>query len=64
MYVGYVFQQESKAIVQCSFEESAITATNPGLVCNDHFLKRVMANVEIDSDRIDNDDMFKELFEN
>ena len=28
------------------------------------FLKRIMANVEVGSDRTDDDDMFKDLFEN
>ena len=52
----YVFLQENNAMIQCSFEVYGITKTNPGLVCNDDFLKRIMANVEVDSDRTDDED--------
>ena len=37
-------------MIQRSFEACAITATNPGLVHSDDFLKRIMANVEMVSD--------------
>ena len=41
------------------------SATNPGFIGNDDvFLKRTMTNVEVDSDRSDDDHMFKYLFEN
>ena len=37
--------------------------TNPGLVHNDDFLERI-ANVEVDSDRTDDNNMFEDSFEN
>ena len=48
-----------------SFEVCDITTTNPRLVSNDDFLKRIMANAEVDSDWTDDDDddMLKGLFE-
>ena len=59
------------AIIQRSFEACDIPTTNPGLVHNDDFLKRIIANVEVESNRTDDDDdddddddMFKEFFEN
>ena len=62
---GCIFLRESNAIIQRSFEVRGITTTNPWLVCNDDFLKRIMANVEVNSDwSDDDDDMFKDLFEN
>ena len=43
-----------------------ITTTNPGInpwiYPNEAFLERVMANAGVDSDRTDDDDMFKDLF--
>ena len=47
---GYVFLQESNAMTERFFEVCDITTTNPGLVSNDDFLKRMMANAEVDSD--------------
>ena len=64
VYRGYVFLQESKAMIQRSFEVCGITTTKPGLICKDDFLKRIMANVEVTIDQADDDDMFKDLFEN
>ena len=53
---GYVFLQDSKAMIQCSFEVCGKVTANPELVCNDDFLTRIMANTEVDSDRTDDDD--------
>ena len=39
-------------MIQISFDT---TATNPGLVHNGDVLKRIMANVEVDSDQTDDD---------
>ena len=39
-------------------------AANPGLFCNDDLLKIIMAHIEVDTDQADDDDMFKDLFEN
>ena len=44
---GHVFLQESKAMIQCSREVCGITTTNPDLVRNDDFLKRIMAKAEV-----------------
>ena len=61
---GYVFLQESNAMTERFFEVCDITTTNPGLVSNDDFLKRMMANAEVDSDWTNDDnDMLKGLFE-
>ena len=60
----YVFLQESKLMIQRSFKVCGITTRNSGLICNDDFLKRIMANVEVDSDQTDDDEMFKDLFQN
>ena len=63
--IGFiVFLQESKAMIQRSFEVCGITTTNQGLISKDNFLKRIMANVEVTIDQADDDDMFKDLFEN
>ena len=51
-------------MIQPSFEVCGITTTNPGLVSHDDFLKRILANIEVDSVRTDDYDMFKDLFEN
>ena len=51
-------------MIQRSFEVCGIIRKNQGLLRHDDFLKRIMANVEVDSDQSDNDDMFKDLFEN
>ena len=51
-------------MIQRSFEVCDITTTNPGLVSHDDFLKRILANTEVDSVRTDDYDMFKDLFEN
>ena len=59
----YVFLQESKVMIQRSFEVCDITTTNPKLFWNDYFFKRTMANVVVDSDWTD-DDMFKDGYEN
>ena len=61
---GYDFLQESKVMVQRFLKVCGITTTNSGLFGNDDFLKRIMATVEVDCDRTDHDDMFKDLFEN
>ena len=45
-------------MIQRSFDACAITATNPGLVHSDDFLKRIMANVEMVSDWTDDDNIF------
>ena len=50
---GYFFLQQSKTNIQCSFKVRGITTTNPRLVCNYNFFKRMMANVEVDSDGSD-----------
>ena len=50
-------------MIQSFFEACGIITTNLGLVRNNNFLKRIMTNVEVDSDWTD-DDMFKDLFEN
>ena len=44
-------------MIQRSFEVCGITTTNPELVRNDCFLKRIMTNAELGSDRTDNDDL-------
>ena len=64
VHPGYVFLQESRAMIQLFIEVYGITTTNPGLFHNYDFLKRIMSNVEVDSDRTDGDDLFKDLFEN
>ena len=51
-------------MIQRSFKVCGITTRNSGLICNDDFLKRIMANVEVDSDQTDDDEMFKDLFQN
>ena len=51
-------------MIQRSFEVCGIIRKNQGLLRHDDFLKRIIANVEVDSDQSDNDDMFKDLFEN
>ena len=51
-------------MIQRSFEECGITTTNPGSARHDDFLRRILANMEVDSVRTDDDDMFKDLFEN
>ena len=58
LHRGYVFLQKGKAMVQRSFEVCGITTTNPGLVYNYDFLKRIMTNDEVNSDQTDDDDMF------
>ena len=60
---GYVFLQENKVMIQRSSEVCDITTINPKLFWNDYFLKRIMANVVVDSDRTD-DDIFKDGYEN
>ena len=50
-------------MIQRSFEVCGITTTNPRLVDNDDFLKRIMAGIEVDCDQTDDDDMFKDLLE-
>ena len=37
-------------MIQSFFEACGIITTNPGLVRNNNFLKRIMTNVEVDSD--------------
>ena len=43
---GYVFLQESRTMIQLFFEVWGITTTNPGLVHNYNFFKKIMADVE------------------
>ena len=50
---GYFFLQQGKTNIQRSFNVRGITTTNPRLVCNYNFFKRMMANVEVDSDGSD-----------
>ena len=55
---------ERIVMIQRSFEVGSITTTNLGLVHYDDFSIRIMANIEVDSDRSYDDDMFKDLFQN
>ena len=58
VHQGYVFLQESKTMIQRSFEVCCITTTNPGFVRNDDIFKRIMTSLEVHNDRTD---MCKEL---
>ena len=60
----FVFLQKDKAKIQRSFELCGITIANSWLVPHDDFLKRVMANTEMDSNQTDDDDAFQDLPEN
>ena len=51
-FIKNLLSYESTAMIQISFDT---TATNPGLVHNGDVLKRIMANVEVDSDQTDDD---------
>ena len=55
---------ERIVMIQRSFEVGSITTTNLGLVHYDDFSIRIMANIEVDSDRSYDDDMFRDLFQN
>ena len=57
-------KNDAKGMIQRSFEVCSIIRKNQGLLRHDNFLKRIMANVEVDSNQSDNDGMFKGLFEN
>ena len=60
----YVFLQESKLMMQRSFKVCGKTTRNSGMIRNDDFLERIMANIEVDSDRTDDDEMFKDFLQN
>ena len=49
-FIKNLLSYESTAMIQISFD-----TTNPGLVHNGDVLKRIMANVEVDSDQTDDD---------
>lgn len=51
-------------MTQRSFEVCGTTTTNPWLIGNDEFLKRIMVHVERHSDQTNDDDMSQDLFEN
>ena len=51
-------------MIQRSFDVCCITTTNPGQLCNDDFLKRIVVNAEVDSDLTDDYNMFKDFFKN
>ena len=56
---GYVFLQD--LMIQLSFEVCRVTTANPRLLCKVDFLKRIMPNVEVESNQTG---IFKEFFEN
>ena len=51
-------------MIQLPFEVYSLTTATPRLVHNDDFLKVIMPNVVVGTDRTDDYDMFKDLFEN